>query len=229
MLSIDRKRLKQAMDERGITARALSLAVGKNDYLVRDIISGKSKNPRVDTVSKIAEQLGLRLADLMPGTDGVRRASELATPEPRETVVQAHGEMVTVPEYDVRLSAGGGQLVEAENQTGAWQFSRRYLVEELRLSPANLAIVEVQGDSMEPTLRTGDRVLIDHSDRNPARPGVYAIWDSNATVVKRLEKVPASDPPMLVLISDNKSHNAYTVPAELVNVIGRVVWFARRL
>lgn len=152
-----------------------------------------------------------------------------APDEADERLAVFRSDLIVVPEYDVRLSAGGGSLIEAENQSGVWQFSRRYLVEELRLAPANLAIVEVQGDSMEPTLRTGDRVLIDHSDRNPARPGVYAIWDSNATVVKRLERIPASDPPMVVLISDNKNHNAYTVPAELVNVIGRVVWFARRL
>jgi len=34
---------------------------------------------------------------------------------------------------------------------------------------------------------------------------------------------------MVVLISDNKNHNAYTVPAELVHVIERVVRNARRL
>lgn len=136
---------------------------------------------------------------------------------------------VSIPEYDVRLSAGGGHLIDTENVKDVWQFSRRYLVDELRLSPSSLAVVEVEGDSMEPTLRSGDRVLVDHSDRNPAKPGIYAIFDSNATVVKRLEKIPASDPPKVVLISDNPHHSRYEVPAELVNVIGRVVWFARRL
>jgi phage repressor protein C with HTH and peptisase S24 domain len=48
-------------------------------------------------------------------------------------------------------------------------------------------------------------------------------------VVKRVERVPASDPPEIVLISDNKNHNQYRVPAEMVRVIGRVVWFARRI
>lgn len=139
-------------------------------------------------------------------------------------------ETVSVNEYDVRLSAGPGAIIEGDAvAVGTWQFSRRYIVDELRLSPTNLAVVEVQGDSMMPTLQSGDRVLVDHSDRNPAQPGVYAIWDSNATVVKRIEKIPASDPPKIVLISDNKSHHEYTVDAALVNVIGRVVWFARRL
>lgn len=140
-----------------------------------------------------------------------------------------HTELVDIPEYDVRLSAGGGQLIDAENIIDTWRLSRRYLEGELRLNPSHLAVVQVEGDSMEPTLRSGDRVLVDHSDRNPAKPGIYAIWDSNATVVKRLEKVPASDPPTVVLISDNKNHHEYRVPAELVNIIGRVVWFARRL
>jgi len=136
--------------------------------------------------------------------------------------------VVGIPEYDVRASAGGGFFVDEETRKTTWPFSRHYL-QELRLSTSSLVIVEVQGDSMEPTLRSGDRVMIDTSDRNPAQPGIFCLWDSDRTVVKRVEKVPASDPVLLRLMSDNPMHSAYEVAAELVNVIGRLVWFARRM
>lgn len=145
----------------------------------------------------------------------------VAAPEPREGIVD-------IPEYDIRLSAGGGYYVDREEIIGNWPFPAQYL-QQMRLSAKTLSMVEVSGDSMQPTLWDGDRVMIDHGATNPAQPGVYAIWDSNATVVKRVEKVPASDPVMLVLISDHKNHNQYTVLAEAVNIIGRVVWFARRM
>ena len=135
---------------------------------------------------------------------------------------------VQVPEYDVRASAGPGAIADEENIRDRWSFSRDYLA-SIGVLGHELGVIEVIGDSMSETLHSGDRILVDMSDRNPARPGVFVVWDSDATVVKRLEKIPASDPAILVLISDNKNHRTYEVPAELVNVVGRVVWFARRL
>jgi len=82
---------------------------------------------------------------------------------------------------------------------------------------------------MEPKLFSSDRILVDMSDRNPAQPGIYCIWDSDATVVKRIEKIPGTDPVMLKLISDNKAHNEYEVLAEETIIIGRVAWFARKI
>jgi len=69
MSTIDRDRLRALIAERKTTARALSRAVSTNDTLVRDILSGKSKNARGDTVAKIAEHLGVPIEELMTGTD----------------------------------------------------------------------------------------------------------------------------------------------------------------
>jgi phage repressor protein C with HTH and peptisase S24 domain len=189
---------------------------------VNDILNGKKQSVRGNNLARLARALEVPPEFLLLEDYALTGATRPSVAFPRSDTVQ-------VPEYDVRLSAGGGALIEAEDVKGVWQFSRRYLVDELQLNPETLGIVTIQGDSMHPTLQSGDRVMIDHNDRNPARPGIYAIWDSNATVVKRLEKIPGSDPPMVALISDNKNHNTYTVPAELVNVIGRVVWFGRNI
>lgn len=213
-----KRRVTQRLAELELNMKAASVKAGLGETFVRDMLK-RGRAPSADALKNLAKALQTT-AGWLTGEDG---AQETVPAE------EWRNQLITVSEYEVRLSAGPGALVETENQTGVWQFSRRYIVDELRLDPQGLAIVEVQGDSMEPTLKTGDRVLIDHSDRNPARPGVYAIWDSNATVVKRIERIPASDPPQLVLISDNKNHNQYTVLADLVNIIGRVVWFGRRL
>jgi len=219
------ERIKTARKAKGWTQTQLAEAIGLgagNQSVISEMEAGKLKNWRLHR-SKIIRALGQPGSYFEP--EEVEHIGN--TPDLPEAAISM--QVVTVPEYDVRLSAGPGFLNEHESIRDVWQFSHRYLVDEMRLRAGQLAVVQVEGDSMEPTLRSGDRVLVDHSDRNPARPGVFAIWDSGATVVKRLERVPASDPPQITLLSDNPHHKEYTVPADLVNVIGRVVWVARRL
>lgn len=192
-----------------------------------DVIGGVIGRDRTAATKMLGGDRGMKSSEVEPLSALVHEyrlkgAHFAAAPEDASALVR-------VPVYDARLSAGPGALNEHVAEVEVWEFSRRYLTEELKVSPTDLSVVEVQGDSMEPTLRSGDRVLVDHTDLNPAKPGVFAIWDSNATVVKRLEQIPGSDPAVLVLISDNKHHRRYTVRAEAVRVLGRVVWFSRRL
>lgn len=65
MSGLNRERLRELIHERGITARALSKSIGDNPYLIRDILSGKSANPRTDTISRIASQLGVPVSELI--------------------------------------------------------------------------------------------------------------------------------------------------------------------
>lgn len=130
MISIDRDRLRQLIQERGTTARALSRAVGSNDTLVRDILSGKSKNARGDTMAKIAEQLGVAVGELMSGVD---------TPEP------AVGEQLAELPLIGPVQAGAWLALDDsgqdEPQMMAVALDRRY-------PQARQWLREVRGDSM---------------------------------------------------------------------------------
>lgn len=99
----------------------------------------------------------------------------------------------------------------------------------MRLAHADLAIIEIVGDSMAPTLASGDRVLIDRADKR--LPGVFVIWDGDGLIAKRVERVPgrAGSPARLRITSDNKLHNDHEVEAEWVRIVGRVVGLIRRL
>lgn len=77
MSQINRERLRALIAERGTTARAVSRAVGSNDTLVRDILSGKSQNARGDSMAKIADHLGVSLSELITG-DGPAVADRFA-------------------------------------------------------------------------------------------------------------------------------------------------------
>nr|WP_246220336.1 LexA family transcriptional regulator [Parvibaculum indicum] len=150
-----------------------------------------------------------------------------------------------IPEVDVRggMGFGGdnppdqftmenGHTIKTDSLKGQWHFPDEYLA-EVRVRAGRMRIIEVQGDSMETPdgggLHSGDRVMIDISDHNPTPPGIFAVWDGFGVVVKRIERVPQSDPPAIRLISDNPLHEPYMLTADEAGIIGRVVWFARRL
>ena len=50
--------------------------------------------------------------------------------------------------------------------------------------------VTIDGDSMEPVLSTGDRIMVDTSQRVPVPPGIFVIWDGMGLVAKRVEHAP---------------------------------------
>ena len=127
------------------------------------------------------------------------------------------------------IADGNGGLAVADDVCGEWTLPDYYLQSELRVAPAQARIVEVQGDSMEPTLRSGERVMVDLADTRPSPPGIFALWDGYGVVVKRIEHILNSDPPRLRIASDNAHHREYELTADEVKIIGRIVWAARRL
>lgn len=139
------------------------------------------------------------------------------------------GQSVSIPEYDVRVSAGDGFSIDRETQRDSWPFSRAYVEGELRLPVKQLVVLEAIGDSMDPTIQSGDRILVNMADTRISQPGVFVLWDGDGTVVKRLELIPGSDPAKIRRISDNPLHGDYEVLVEDTKIIGRVVWYARRM
>jgi phage repressor protein C with HTH and peptisase S24 domain len=70
---------------------------------------------------------------------------------------------------------------------------------ELPAAPEHLRMIAIDGDSMEPLLSSGDRIVLDASQRIPVPPGTFVIWDGMGLVAKRAEHIPNSDPPRIAL------------------------------
>lgn len=178
--------------------------------------------PRADTLAKL-------IAAVPPS---------LGIPAPIFAVVRGDKETMGIAEVDIRVGmAGGAQAgadgwnagLGADDIKAVWDLPVEYLIHELRIGAGQARIIEVQGDSMQPTLRSGDRVMVNLADQRPSPPGIFAVWDGFAVVVKRVEPIPNSEPPTLRLISDNAHHGVYERVIGEVSIIGRVVWFSRRL
>lgn len=197
---------------------------GLERNFINDILNDKKKSVRGDNLKKLAKGLDSTPSVVLSGD-----YSDTVADLPPETDVRADlDSVVMLPEYDVRLSAGGGFYVGAETTKRVWPFPRFLVVDQLGVTPSNATVQEIIGDSMEPTLSSGDYVLIDMSDTRIGLPGIFAVWDGDALVCKRVERIPGSEPREVRIKSDNPLHGEYRVPEEQVRVIGRIRWITRR-
>lgn len=130
-------------------------------------------------------------------------------------------DFVSVPRYDVEVSAGRGREVRGECVSGHYAFSRRWL-ERRGLQPDNLAVVRVSGDSMEPRLSDGDLAVIDTSDKSMRDGVTYVVRLGSELLVKRLQVLPQDH---IKLCSHNTEFDPILIDltgGELASV-GRVV------
>lgn len=105
----------------------------------------------------------------------------------------------------------------------------RYLIRDvLRGQPQDFVLVRVRGTSMEPMFRQDDELLIDKRDRSPTQPGPFCLWDGQwgEYVVKNVERLPGN---RLRVFSENGQFSGFEVDNEETTILGRPVWFGRRL
>ncbi|WP_206742896.1 helix-turn-helix transcriptional regulator [Erythrobacter sp. SG61-1L] len=139
-------------------------------------------------------------------------------------LVDASVEIQVLPTW-----AGMGMGGTGDDDPGLMSFSRDLIERELKASPQALLAMAVEGNSMEPEFFGGDVLLVDTRRRSLAQPGAFCLWDGDGHVIKYLEKVPGSDPPLIRVISRNSMYQAHERLADEISVIGRVVWFGRRI
>ena len=121
---------------------------------------------------------------------------------------------------------GGGGTGEGDYQTAL--IARSLIEDELHARPADLLVIDVRGDSMEPDFRHGDQILIDRRDRNPRQPGSFALFDGDGYVVKLIERVHGKQGYYRVF-SANPRYSEYEIEETENSILGRPVWFGRRI
>ena len=84
----------------------------------------------------------------------------------------------------------------------------------------HIQAINVLGDSMEPTLYSGDVVFVNKEYRNAHKAGIYIVSTPAGLFIKRLH-LQANG--MVALLSDNESYAPEMVNAHDVEVIGKVV------
>ena len=113
-----------------LNPKSLSLAAGVNETYVRDILKGKSVNPRMEQLGKLAAKLGCTAEDLMKDADPAYTARSVVTePDlPPDTPDQGVG----VAEFGAKALMGGAGLDDEERRVAGWRFPSDWLRHELR-------------------------------------------------------------------------------------------------
>jgi len=139
---------------------------------------------------------------------------------------QADPDLVEIAQIDMRYGLGG-TYVDGPVSENPRRFSRAWLRQFTHASPEKLVWALGDGDSMEPTIRDGEVILIDRSrDHLNMRDGIWACTIGDVGMVKRLRPMPDGT---VRIMSDNKC-----VPEDLaadseLHIVGRVVAVVRKL
>jgi phage repressor protein C with HTH and peptisase S24 domain len=133
-----------------------------------------------------------------------------------------------VPVYDVACSAGNGVVIDSEHVLYHLSFRTQWLKSISSAPIDKMAVIRVEGDSMQPTLSHDDTVLIDMTQTYPRGDGVYVVVYDGMLLVKRVRIDPVRN--VAEILSDNPCYSPVTglVPDQ-IRVAGRVIWLGRRV
>ncbi|MFN3288307.1 MAG: XRE family transcriptional regulator [Sphingomonadaceae bacterium] len=209
------RRLRQLVAQAGSQVEVAGRA-GMPRATLQSILKGDS-DPGFTRIARLADALGVSLDQLAFGEDGADRHDG---PSP--------GDIALVPYWDLAISAGDGRDL-FEGPPAKWMPFRRDFISRRFGGAERLAMLRVEGDSMEPELRGGDVVMIDRAQREP-REGLFAVRLGDQAMIKRLR---LTGPARIELVSANPIYPPIPVDlaaeADGFRCLSRAVWIGRRL
>lgn len=159
--------------------------------------------PGVEFLARLAQRTGgdfgelVRLRLKAAGIEGIEVVSVPPVGEDEEAAPDA---FVSVPVYDVRAAAETGALVESEEVETEIAFRGDWLRRTIAVPPERLGIIRARGDSMEPTIRQGDLLLLELEPRGLLEGEIYVVQRKDVLLLKRVQILSDGS---VILHSDN--------------------------
>lgn len=177
---------------------------------------------KAPVIARLGE-IGCNMEWLITGATSAGESSTL-------TQVQTLGpQMVDLPVYDARFSAGKGRLPPDSEDKQWLSLPEDWVRRATGRNPKNIIKALAEGDSMAPTIGEGAELLIDKTDDRLANGKIYALNVDGQLIVKRIHRPVKGG---IVLISDNKEYPAEEISADNqtdIQIIGQVVWSGRNI
>ena len=215
-----RTRLLDLSVEHGTSLAALSALLGRNSsYLQQFVRKGSPRKLEEGDRKTLARYFGVAESELGGSEENSFNQTLKSPLTERLKPAWPRPDWIDVPRLDLDASAGPGAVAQDEQAIGTFRFSAAWLRRQ-GLDPRQLSAIAVAGDSMEPTLRDGDEILVDGTPR-ALRDGIHVVRVGESLLVKRID---LGRPGRIGLISDNSAYRAIELAPQEVTVIGRVVW-----
>ena len=224
-----RQKIRDLLWRGGLTMKEASTAIGRSpSYVYQFLERGTPAVLSYGDSGKLAGLLGCE-ADELRHAEAPRRKPQKR--RRRGLLAAVPGAPLSpVSEMEVEAAAGPGALNEEYiHEKARWYLPEGMIRHEGDAEPGNLRVLRARGDSMEPLVSDGDRLLVDVSRRCPGTGETAVLWDGAGLVVKRVEVLPNAEPPRLRLISSNPAYESYTCLAQDAHIVGKVLWTLRRL
>lgn len=175
---------------------------------------GKRSNPNIDKAQDICDALGIEFYIGPPRSN------------PAPVAVVQDQVFDTVPRYDVQSAAGNGVINLDGKPTDYLAFSKVWLGQN-GINAGSCALINVKGDSMEPSIYDGDLVMLDRRKTAVRSGRIYVFRDGDEGLrLKRLDVIPDT---AITLRSDNLKYPPEPRIGDAMNditqnIIGEVVW-----
>lgn len=198
---------------------------GINQPTLQRIFSGESKDPRDSTIEPLAKLFGVSLLQL--------KGKEPVGQELNENATMARPDSIDVPVMNAEGSMGAGRLVpEHDAIIDYMRLSLAFLRRRFTItSPSNLRVVIGYGDSMAPTIKDGDPVVVDTGVTELKIDGIYVLSRGDELFIKRMQRLVGGG---FEMISDNQLYKPQVImdlAADNLVVRGRalIAWNSRDL
>lgn len=204
-------RLNGVLAEKNVSVTDLATISGVSYEMARRYTLGTAK-PRDEKMLKIADQLSVSPAFLDYGIDA-------------SGISQHSKNTVTLRQLEVFASAGSGYVnQEFPAIISAIEIPQDKIYELFgRISLDGVKLINVNGDSMMPTLNPRDLLFIDTRIDHFNGDGIYIFNFEESTFVKRLQKVKGRK---LCVLSDNDKYPAFEIePHEMSDlyIFGKLI------
>lgn len=194
--------LKMAIDRCG-NATELAKITGISNANISRWLKG-DRDPRIGEFSPVLEYLGITMQ--LPGEE--------------------YYNFSYIPKV-AAIAGAGASLETSDAIVGYYAFRTDFLGRE-HISERHSVLMDIRGDSMEPTLKDGDTVLIDQTEKDILDGRIYVVTLGDELRVKRVQKGWDG----IVLTSDNPRYSDIHIAArdlEAFKVHGRVRWVGKML
>jgi len=183
--------------------------------IVKQMLAKHGKGLSLDARQKIADAIEEKSAEQLASSNVVT----VDFSRPGQV-----GDEVWIAHYDVRAAMGGGQIPHEYPE----------MLQDIRVSPRHLREMGVTfkehyhlkmitgwGQSMAPTIKDRDPLLVDITIREFTGDGIYLFSHDEMLYVKRLQKKGKD---RFKMISDNKHHDPEDIRVDDTHILARVLY-----
>ncbi|HGO5816248.1 TPA: XRE family transcriptional regulator [Mannheimia haemolytica] len=199
-------RLSGLLAQKNLSMNEFAKMVGVTQPAIAKIVNGETRSPK--NIVEIADALDVDVNWLKTGKG---EAPNFANFEEKSTASEDK-ESIRVSLLNAEAVAGYG--VEASHvveEVSAVEYTLDHFRQLFHSTNAqNIRLINVKGDSMYPTLESGDLIFVDVSINHYDGDGVYVFTFDGTLFVKRLQKVKYD----LVASSDNPAYESWSLTKE---------------